>query len=266
MFLNKKVLTKIWLLTGAYLTLAACCFVSTVVFTCLDMECGTLIVLGILSVILAPLFYKLGRYAEGKGKLLSKGNKLICHELRPAEYIRLYEERRDDPTNVISKPDYDVLQMLVAAYDALEDRTHALETMDQALAVVPEKHRNRAMILKCGLLFNYGKFDEAEVTYRDLTTKDLDMVSKTLMDTVMKSDRAIALGDDATAEAYFRQSLTQTFPKPTPLSVLYAHYHLAKICQRTNRAEEALEHLHYCIQNGGQTGTQREAEALMKTH
>lgn len=239
--------------------LSSLCFFIGILFAFLGIEGNFHIIVGCFCLGAAPLFYAWGRYAEGKGKLLNKANQLIFHTLKPAEYIKLYEQKRDDPTNVIARPDYQVLQMLVAAYDALEEHDQALSTMDQALAVAPTKHRNRALITKCALLFNYGRFEEAEALYRELSTKELDVMSKTLMDAVIKSDRAMLLGDDTTAEAYYRQSMTRSFPKPTPLSLLYGHYHLARICERTGRHEEALEHLNYCIENGGETGTQRKA-------
>lgn len=259
MFLNNKSLLKIWLLVGAYLALATLCFLFEIIFVAFEIEGSFHIIVGCFCLVAAPLFYAWGRWAEGKGKLLNKGNQLIFHQLKPAEFIHLYEQRRDDPSNIVAKPDYQVLQMLVAAYDALDDHDLALVTMDQALTVAPEKHRNRALIIKCSLLFNYGKLEEADALYRELSSKELDFMCKTLMDAVIKSDRAMLLGDVTTAEAYYRQAMNQSFPKPTPLSLLYYHYHLAKICYKTNRREEAEEHRNYCIENGGETGSQRKA-------
>ena len=259
MFLNKKALTKIWLLVGAYLVLASFCFLTAIVFAIFELGYTGHIILGCLCLVLAPLSYKIGRYAEGKGKLINKGNQLVSHQLRPAEFIHLYEEKRNDPSNVVSKPDYDVLQLLLTAYDVLGDCASAMETIEQMITIAPAKKINIAKLLKVSLLFDAGRFDEAEGIYRDVLSKNLDMMSKALADAVMKSDRALALGDDTTAESFFRQSLTQKFPKPTPLSTLSAHYHLAGICYRTNRIEEAEEHRNYCIQKGGETVIQQKA-------
>ena len=256
MFLTKKSLTKIWLLTGAYLVLAAFCFFIAIVFAVFQIECMTYIIIGTLCLAASPLIYKFGRYAEGKGKLIAKGNKLILHQLRPAEFVRLYEEKRNDPGNVVSEPDFEVLQMLASAYDALGYADRALEAAELSLAVAPKKKVPRAKLSKCSLLFSSGRFDEAEAIYSDVLSGELDMMSKYLADVLMKSDRALALGDNTTAEAYFRQSLAKS---STPLSILYAHYHLAKICYRTNRTEEAGVHRSYCIENGGETGIQQEA-------
>ncbi len=256
MFLNKKSLTKIWLLVGAYLALATFSFLIAIVFAILEIEGNFHIIVGCFCLAVAPLTYAIGRYAEGKGKLINSANKLIFHQLRPADFIRLYEEKRDDSSNVISKPDFDVLQALIAAYDALGDADRALETADQILAITPKKKLARAKLLKCSLLYSIGRSEEAEVIYRDVLNGKLDMMTKYFSDVVMKSDRALALGDDTTAEAYSRQVLSQ---KSTPLSILYAHCHLAEVCYRTNRRSEAEVHLNYCIENGGETGIQRKA-------
>lgn len=260
MFLNKKSLTKIRLLTGAYLVLSASCFLIAILFSAWQIEYKSHIFLGCLSLALMPIFYKIGHFSEGKGKLITKGNQLICHQLRPAEFVRLYEEKRDDPTNVIAKPDYDVLRLLLTAYDALEDTDSALEIIDQMIQIAPAKKVHETMLLKASLLFSIkNRTQEAEAIYTDVVSAELGMLGKVLADAVMKSDRAMAFGDDATAEIFLKQSLTQKFPKPTPMSRLSAHYHLAGICYRANRLEEAEAHRKYCIENGGQTGIQAKA-------
>lgn len=259
MYINKKSLVRIWLLVGAYLALAIFCLFIEIFYAVFEIDGNLHVIVGCFCLVAAPLFYAWGRYAEGKGKLLNQGNKLIYHQLKPAEFIHLYEEKKDDPSNVVSKPDYQVLLMLIAAYDALDDHDLALATMEQAIAIVPKKHFNKALITKCDLLFNYGRLDEGESLYKELSDQELDAISKIMLDAVMKSDRAMLLGDDTTAEAYYRQAMTRSFPKPTPLSLLYAHYHLARICFKTNRREEAEEHRRYCIEKGGETGAQQQA-------
>lgn len=260
MFLNKKSLTKIRLLAGTYLVLSASCFLIAILFSAWQIEYKSHIFLGCLCLVLMPIFYKIGYYSEGKGKLIAKGNQLICHELRPAEFIRLYEEKRDDPTNSITKPDFDVLRQLLTAYDALGDTDSALKIIDQMIQIAPDKKIHEAKLLKASLLFSVGNHnEEAETIYRDVVSGQLNILTKALADAVMKCDRALALGDDATAEIFLKQSLTQKFSKPTPLSRLSAHYHLARICYRANRMEEAEEHRQYCIENGGDTSMQSDA-------
>ena len=259
MFLTKKSLRKIRLLVGADLLVAAFSFLSAIVFALLEMEYLTLVLIGCLCLVLAFLSYKTGHYAESKGKLIAEGNKLLTQELRPNEFIRLYEEKSTDQTNVITKPDSDVLQLLLTAYDVMGEQNRALEIAEQLLTIAPTRKLNIVKILKCSLLFNTDRTDEAENLYREVINGEMDMITKNVADILMKTDRALSLGDYTTAECYFNQSLTQKFPKPTPLSKLSAHYHLAKICYKTGRTEEAEEHRKYCIENGGETGMQREA-------
>lgn len=256
MFLTRKALTKIWLLTGAYIALAALCFLLGILCAVLEVDYILDFVFGGLCLAASPLIYKFGCYAEGKGKLINKANKLILHQLQPAEFIQLYEEKRDDPSNVVSKPDFEVLQMLTIAYDATGDTAQALQTTELMVAAAHRKKLNRAKLAKCSLLYSLGYFEEAEAIYSDVVNSKLDMISKYLADVTMKSDRALALGDLTTAEAYFRQALAR---KSTPLSTLYSHYHLATICYKTNRRSEAEVHRSYCIENGGETNTQHKA-------
>ena len=50
-----------------------------------------LLILGIIVYLLCILMIFWGRYAEGKGKLINLGNKLVRNELKPAEFILHYE-------------------------------------------------------------------------------------------------------------------------------------------------------------------------------
>lgn len=259
MFLTKKSLIKIWLLVGADLLIAAFAFLAAIVFALQEIEYLTLVVIGCLCLVLALLSYQSGRYAEGKGKLIAKANKLILQKLKPAEFILLYEEALHNPDNQVSRPDSDVLQLLLTAYDSLGDTEKAFETVEQLLAIAPEKKRNIAKLLKSALLFSASRFDEAESIYREVINENMDIITKNLADTVMKTDRAMFLGDYTTAESYYRQTLTQKYCPATPLYKLSAHYSLAKICYKTDRQEEAEEHRKYCIENGGETGLQRTA-------
>lgn len=259
MFLTKKALRKIWLLVGADLLVAAFSFLSAIVFAFLEMEFLTLVIIGCLCLVLAFLSYKTGHYTESKGKLITEGNKLLIQQLRPAEFVRLYEERSADQTNVIAKPDSDVLQLLLTAYDVMGEQDRALEIAEQLLTVAPEGKRSIAKVLKCSLLFSIGRTEEAEDLYRELISGKMNMLTKNIADVLMKTDRALSLGDYTTAEACFNQSLTRKFPKPTPLSRLSAHYYLAKICYKTNRTDEAESHRKFCIENGGETMMQRQA-------
>lgn len=263
MFLSRKALEKIRFLAGAYFLLGVLCLVAFAVFQSLQAGGMVLLLLGVICFVCGFLSYMAGRYTEGKGNLINSGNKLVFHELRPGEFIRIYEEKRDYPDNVISTPDYDVLQLLVTAYDALGDPDSALEVLEQMGAIAPEKKKIHVKLLKTGLLFSIGRVDEAGLLYAEVVSSDMDMITKALLDVVMRSDRAMALGDYATSEGYYLQALRAPFPRNTPLSILYAHFALAKIYVATGRAEEAKIHLNYCIQNGGDTNIKPDSKEIL---
>ncbi|MBR5773899.1 MAG: hypothetical protein IKY44_03505 [Clostridia bacterium] len=263
MFLTKKALRKIKRLVGFYIGIGIFCIVIAVLFACLKIDSGidkSMVLIGAFALLFGVLFRKIGRYAEGKAKLINHANKLVHNELRPAEFIRLYEQARDCPDNVVSEPDFDVLRLLVLAYDALGETEQVLDTLEQILAIAPAGMRPMAIILKASVLYEMGSTEEAEALYAEVVNMELNFVTRPVMEALVKLDRAMALGDFVTAEAYCRQSLQRkSFPKNTPLSILYTNFNLAKICLKTNRPEEAREYLQYCIENGGETAIKSKA-------
>ena len=265
MFLTKKALRKINLLTGAYFILSAVLFILSLIYTLLDLKCTFLVILGFISFIGGLICIKSGRYSEGKGKLIGKGYRLVHHDLRPAEFIRLYEEKRDDPENVISAPDFDILSMLAIAYDSLGDEERCLETTNKLIDIAPEKKKAEAKLLKCSLLYNMEKTEEADLIFAEVQKEDLPLPLKGLSEILIKSDRAMAYGDYLMAEKYFKDRISAKFPHNTPLSKLYTHINLAKIYIKTDRPDEAKAHIDYCIQNGGETAIPRDAEKMLSS-
>ena len=261
MFLTRKALRKIRLLVGAYFAIGAFCLVAWLVLYVVSRreEGPLLVILGLLCFLLGLLFRQVGRYAEGKGRLINSGNKLILHQLLPDEFIRLYQEMRDGPDTVIAKPDFDVLRLVIAAYDALGDTEHTLETLSEMRSIAPDKKKPQVKLLTASVLFSVGRVEEAEPLFNEGRQEGTDVMTRSMADLVLKSDRAMALGDFSTAELYYRQALTQPFPKATPLSLLYGHFALARICSKTGRLEEAKVHCTYCVENGGHTAVQAEA-------
>ncbi len=259
MFLNKKAITKIALMSGAYILLSILCLGTGIAFSILFGEADTLIPLGIVCFCLGISFIFWGRFAEGKGKLLAKGNKLIYQQLHPAEFIALYEEKRDDPTNVVAKPDFDVFQMLLSAYLCTDSKDKALETLEQMLVTAPAKKIPLAKLSKVSILYDLGSIEEANILYEEMLNAPLNGAAKYFLDCVAKSDRAMALGDYVTAEAYYKQALTRTFPKSSPLALVLYHANLANLYLATDRPEDALPHLKYCIENGGETSMRYKA-------
>ena len=264
LFLTKKARKKSLIYLGLFIALGCAALIVAGIFSLMLIKSTELIIIGVISLVLGVVVYFSGRYTEGKGKLLINGNKLINNELRPAEFIRAYEEARDCPDNVVSKPDFDILSLVTAAYGSLDENEKALETIEQMIAAVPEKKKAHAQLLKAAVLFDMGKTEEAEELFNRVQSEKLNLITKGMADTILKSDRARAMGDYKTAENYYNQVLTRTFPKNTPLSLVATHYNLADIYCRTDRTCEAKTHLEYCVQNGGETAIKKDAEEKLK--
>lgn len=263
MFLTKKSLRKIRTLVTAYYIIGLFCLVVYGIFSFFYVEGNFLLILGVLCFILGVIFRSFGRYAEGKGILINQGNKLIFHELRPAEFIRLYEEKKNCPDNVIAKDDFDVLMLVFIAYDSMGQTELALETLDRMFLLAPEKKKTYVKLLKASELFGAGMVEEGEKLYAEAIKENMDMMTKSTADLVLKSDRAVAMKDYVIAENFFKERFNQKFPKITPLVSLVTHYYLAKIYLETNKEKEAEEHLNYCIKNGGETTIKDDALNLL---
>jgi len=263
MFLTKKSILKIWLLTGLYGILTIACLAA---FITTEIYVGTyfLAILAAICFVLGLFSYMVGRYAEGKGKLLDKGNKLVNRELKPAEFIRLYENVRDCPDNVVAKPDFDVLALLLVAYDSLGATEREFEIIEQLKSIATKKKMNRVKLVESALLYETGKIDEAEELYKEVLNSKIDFMATAILDVVTKSDRARALGDFTLAEMYYKQKLISTFPKPAPLDLIESHFILADIYFKTDRKEEAKTYLEYCAQNGGETKIRLDAIERLK--
>lgn len=266
MFLTRKALKKIRLIVGVYCGLAVFCLVMSIVFVLLDMEIKPLIILGVLALFLGFVFSKIGRYAEGKAKLLNLGSKLVLQQLRPAEFVRLYEQTRDCRDNVVSEPDFDVLNILMTAYDSMGETDKSLEVLEQMLSAFDGSKQARAKLLKSSVLFDMGKIEEAEKLYSEVLNSKTDIITKSMLDDVMKMERALALEDFTTAEVKLKTSLENSRYNKFPLMVLYLRMDLGKIYCKTNRFEQAKECLEYCMENSGETSIRAQAEKLIKEY
>ncbi len=90
MFLTKKSFRKILIMAICYFLLGSISIALWAVFNNMGINENFLLILGLIVYFLCLLMIFWGRYAEGKGKLINLGNKLIRNELKPAEFIREY--------------------------------------------------------------------------------------------------------------------------------------------------------------------------------
>ena len=258
MFLTKRSIFKITFL-------AVCYFILGSAFLGFYLLLGDSFLrsLAIFMYAFCPIFVIWGRYAEGKGKLINLGNKLVRYELKPAEFIKEYERINASEDYAVKRPGIEVLLLVAVAYDILGDKEAALSTADEMIRVASKKKRNGARLVKSALLFSYGMTDEAEIIFNEVRALKLDIGSRTLADAILKGDRANALGDYKTAEAYNLANLSRPFPKLDNLSRLSVNFSLAEIYEKMGEVDKAISHYKYCLENGGETELKpRAAEAL----
>lgn len=263
MFLTKKGLRKILIMAVCYFVLGSACILSAIAFADIGVD-AEMLVLGAIVYVLDIILVFWGRYAEGKGKLINLGNKLVRKELRPAEFIREYDFLRNSDDLVIKKPSPEVLLFLAVAYDSLDDRENCLAAVDEMIAVASEKKRTWALLMKASVLFSYDKKEEAEQLFIEAQRFRLDLMSKTLRDNIMKSDRAMAMGDYKTAEAYNLELLERSFPKVDNLTKLIAHYTLGKVYENLHDDEKAVSYYSYCAELGGETAIKASSKAAIE--
>lgn len=264
MFLTKKSLKKILALVVTYDVTATVFIAFWMFFRAIGETSNLLLFIGIIMFLLSFLFFFWGRYAEGKGKLVSLGLKLVRKELKPAEFIKHYDTLMNSDDLIIKKPSYDVLALLMLAYDSLGNAEKVFETIDQAIEVAKGKKKNTAKLLKVASLFTYSRVAEAEALFNEIRNQDLDIMSKSMVDMILKDERAMAIGDYKTVEAHSLNLLETSFPKPDNITKLFIHYTLGKVYEKQNEPQKAIEHYEYCANFGGETAKRETAIERLK--
>ena len=264
MFLTKKSLRKILIMAICYFMLGSISVVLWAFFNSMGINENFLLILGIIVYLLCVLIFFWGRYAEGKGKLINLGNKLVRNELKPAEFIKQYEVLINSDELVINKPSIDVLRVALLAYDLLDDRENALKTVNKMIHVTSNKEQDLAKLLKSAVLFSYGEIQEGELLFNEMQNKKLNIVCSGLIDIILKSDRAMAMGDYKTAEAYYLKTLARKFPKLDKIEMLISNYLLGKIYIKLQDTDKAIKYYEYCANFGGETAIKESAIEILQ--
>ena len=259
MFLTKKSFRKILIMAICYFLLGSISIVSWAVFNSMGIKENFLLILRIILYLLCPLIIFWGRYAEGKGKLINLGNKLVRNDLKPSEFLNEYETLKNSNDLIIKKPSIEVLQLVAVAYDSLDDREKALETVDEMISVASENKKAFANLFKTSFLFSYNKKEKAEMIFDEMQKQKLDIISKSLVDGILKSDRAMAMGDYKTVEMYNLSMLQRTFPKLDNLGKLVVHYKLGEVYEKWQETDKAITYYRYCVDFGGETAIKTSA-------
>ncbi len=264
MLLTKKSLKKILTMTAAYFFLGCLCLTVNAIFSNMGIPSKPLTVLGIIIWSLCLLMTLWGFFAEGKSKTVSMGIKLIRRELKPGEFISRYELLKASDDLIIDKPCFEILQLLVTAYDLQNDEEAALKAADEMIAAAKGSKKTAAALLKVSVLFSFGKRDEAEELFNRIKEQKLNITCTALVDVILNTDRAKAFGEFKTAEAYLLQSLKRRFPKPDRLEMLVSHYTLGEIYDELKDFDAAAVHYRYCAENGGETALKHTAAERLR--
>lgn len=264
MFLTKKGLRKILIMAICYFVLGSFNIVMAIFFTNMLIEADFLFVLGVIVYFLGVIVTLCGVYAESKGKLINLGNKLVRNELHPAEFIKEYEFQKNSNNLVIKKPSIEVLHLVAIAYDSLGDKENCLATVEEMVAVASEKKKAYANLVKTSILFSYDKKDEAEELFTVTQKLKLDAICNVLVDAILKSDRAMAIGDYKTVEMYNLKMLEKTFPKLDNLGKLIVNYKLGVVYEKMHDNEKAVLYYQYCANYGGDTEIRILAKSAIK--
>lgn len=259
MFLTKKSFRKILIMAICYFLLGSISISFWGVFNSMGTGENFLLYLGIIVYLLGILMAFWGRYAEGKGKLINLGNRLVRNELKPAEFIREYVALKKSNELVVKKPSIEVLQLVAVAYDSLDDRENALATVDEMIDVASDKRKAFANLFKTSFLFSYDRIEEAELLFNEVQKQKLDFICCSLVDAILKSDRAMAMGDYKTIETCNLKMLERTFPKLDSLDKLVIHYKLGEVYEKLHDTEKAVTYYQYCATYGGETAIKKSA-------
>ena len=264
MFLTKKGFWKTVVIALCYVVLGSLCMAAGAILATWGANVKLLFALGAFCYIFCPIIIVCGLYTEGKGRLINSGNKLVRNELRPSEFIKEYLRQRNSTELIVNKPSIEVLQLVAIAYDSLNDRENCLATVEELVAVASEKKKMLAKLIKCSILYSYDMTDEAEAIFTDVRATKQNFICQALTDGILKSDRAKAMGDYSTIEAYNLKRLTQKFPKLDNLAKLIYHFNLGEIYEKTQNNEKAIPYYQYCVDHGGETAIKECARAALE--
>lgn len=266
MFLTKKAFAKIIIMAICYFILGSSFLALAWLWHFfLEIDAGFLLIFGMALYAVDVLIVFWGYYAEGKGKLINLGNQLVRKELKPAAFIEKYLILKNSKDLVVNKPSVEVLQMVAIAYDALDERENCLAVVDEMISAAKKPQKKAyAKLMKTSFLFSYGKVEEAESILGEIQKLKLDLMCYASIDSILKSDRAKAMGDYKIVEAYNLKLLERKFPKLDNLGELVVRYNLGEIYEKMEDYEKAASYYQYCANFGGDTAIKPAAKAKLE--
>ena len=263
MFITEKSFWKIIGMMLIYAYLGSLCLLLWASSAMLDFSDTFFLVVGVLCLLAIPLIFLWGWRAEGKGRYLALGNKLIRVKLKPREFIRECEALMTSETLVYKKPCMEIFYLLLVAHDLLDEEERVLFYAEEIIRSAPKKKKATARLIKADVLFGQGRFDEGEALFVDVQREKMSLTCRAFADAIYKSDRARALGDYQTVETWNLTNLSQAFPKPDALTMLICHERLAEVYEKMGDKEKAIVHYEYCAAHGGETAITEKARTAL---
>ena len=264
MFLSKKSFWKILIIAGIYFVLGSICIALAIFSAMMQLDAKMILYAGIFAYVFGIIMILWGRFAEGKGNIINLGNKLVLNELKPAEFIKRYEEIKNSADLVVNRPSIDVLKLVAIAYDTLDKREESLSVADEIISVAKNKKKAYAKLIKADFLFSYGMTQEAEALFTEAREGKQDFICQAVTNAILQDDRAMVMGDYKTVEIYCLKRLEQTFPKLDNLSRLVLNFRLGEVYEKLQNNEKAISYYRYCFDNGGETAIKESAGTALE--
>lgn len=197
----------------------------------------------------------------GVSPFLSKYNKLVENDLRPAEYLEYYNKAVNAPDLVVKKPDLNVLKTVMDSYEFLNDEEGQKRILAEMLETQTGKYLVRARLTEISLKYSEGRIEEADAALAEIERSSPDAVARQYISNIRRYSRAKATGDYLTAETYCLTLLGRV--KKRKALCLAVHYGLAEIYAASERYAEAKEQLAFCTENGGETAYPARAKEML---
>lgn len=264
MFLTKKSIFKIAFLGVMYFVAGSISLALGIDLNMRGSNNVSLFIIGIVLYLLCPLFVLWGRYAEGMGKLAKKYIGVLREGLRPAEFIKEYEDLTGSSDLVVCKPSTEALLFVALAYDCLNEYDMAISFAEKALAAAPSRKKAKAALFLVSILYSCGRTDEAEKLFDEVQKGKLGFSAQAFADMIRKTDRAMAIGDYKTVISTELAQLEVKFPKPDNLAQLAIRHTLAVAYEKLGDTENALPYYRYCAEHGGETAIRSSAKAALE--
>ncbi|MBO4423841.1 MAG: hypothetical protein J5879_10395 [Clostridia bacterium] len=263
MFLSKEALIKAILIPALFLPVGIFFFVLSYLIGKSEASPVPCLIAGIVFTLISVVSAPLTVYFEGVSKLYSAGVRLVHKELLPEEFISLYKEKSEPGKNVISRPGYDILEMLYNACDLLDDRAGARVALNKMRELKP-RFRGRSAVLEAAEAYKRGDIASGDAFLSKAEEKYGSSEVRAAADALRKSERAMASGDFAAAKEYYSGIAgADSVLGPDSDAILKANWYMYIICRKTGDPASS-DYLGYCAEHGGSTAIGRKAGLILR--